>query len=105
MNIGRNPQKRPFGTPILQIAKGSVDFGGGVTEAPPEGDGIIGEITFGIEGCGRSGDGVGRMDGPGATPPFAAVMHSNGMDLHVFADESWNFAAGRAQICLGKSQV
>lgn len=105
MNIGRKPQKRPFGTPILQIARGSVGDGGGVAEAPPEGDGIIGEIKFGIEGCGMNGDGAGRMDGPGATPPFAAVIHSNGTDLQVFADESWNFAAGRAQICLGKSHV
>lgn len=31
VNIGRKPQNRPFGTPILHIAKGSVD-GDGVAE-------------------------------------------------------------------------
>lgn len=88
MNIGRKPQNRPFGTPILHIAKGSVD-GDGVAETPPEGAGSIEEIIFGREGCGINGDGAGgRIDGPGATPPFAAVRHSNGIVLHIFAEES-----------------
>lgn len=43
---------------------------------PPEGAGSIEEIIFGREGCGINGDGAGgRIDGPGATPPFAAVRH------------------------------
>ena len=52
-----------------------------------------------------NGEGVGRIEGPGAVPPFAAEIHSIGIVLQVVAEVSWNFEAGRAQICGGKSQV